>query len=71
MKTRFRRRPVTPDSSLAGAPRQALIFTTMDLSHMAPGPRLAAENGRIIVGLLVGLPLSLSLWILLLMLARG
>jgi TctA family transporter len=43
----------------------------MDLSHVAPGPRLTAENGRIVVGLLVGLPLSLSLWFLLFLLARG
>jgi hypothetical protein len=43
----------------------------MDLSHVAPGPRLAAENGRILVGLLVGLPLSLGLWFLLFLLARG
>jgi TctA family transporter len=45
-----------------------LIFTAMDLSHVAPGPRLAAENGRIVVGLLVGLPPSLGIWALLWML---
>jgi hypothetical protein len=36
----------------------------MDLSSVAPGPRLAAENGRILIGLLAGLPLSLGLWLL-------
>jgi len=59
MNGRFRRRP------------RALVFTAMDLSHVAPGPRLTAENSRIVAGLLFGLPISLGLWLLLLMLAFG
>lgn len=71
MRARFPRWPVASPSSAAGRRPEALVFTAMDLSHVAPGPRLAAENGRILVGLLVGLPLSLGLWFLLFLLARG
>lgn len=70
-RVRFPRWPVASPSSATGRRPEALIFTAMDLSHVAPGPRLTAENGRIVVGLLVGLPLSLGLWFLLLMLVRG
>jgi len=51
--------------SAAKSPRKPLLYTAMDLSHVAPAPRLAAENGRILVGLLVAAPLSLGLWVLL------
>lgn len=46
--------------------RDPLIFTALDLSHVAPGPRLAAEDGGIVAGLMVGLPLGLGLWAVLL-----
>jgi TctA family transporter len=67
MKTPSTRWPATPTSA-TGQRREPLLFTAMDLSHVVPGPRLAAENGRILIGLLAGLPLSLGLWLLLLML---
>lgn len=63
--------PVAPPSSSTGRPREPLVYTAVDLSHVAPGIRLAAENGRILTGLLIGLPLSIGLWALLLMFALG
>lgn len=62
--------PVSP-SSVAKPPRNPLLYTVMDLSHVAPAPRLAAENGRILVGLLVAAPLSLGLWALLWVITVG
>ena len=70
-KARFPRRPVASPSPAAGRRQEPVVFTAMDLSHVAPGPRLVAENGRIMAGLLIGLPLSLALWILLLTFALG
>lgn len=45
-----------------GQPRPPWIYTALDLTHVAPGPRLRAENGRFMTGLIVALPLSLGLW---------
>lgn len=52
-------------------PRAPLVYTAMDLSHVAPGPRLAAENGRILIGLLIAAPISLGFWVLLWAIAFG
>lgn len=63
------RRPVAPPPSATGREREPLVYTAVDLSHVAPGMRLAAENAGILTGLLIGLPLSIGLWAVLLMLA--
>lgn len=62
--------PVSPWSA-ARPRRKPLVYTAMDLSHVAPAPRLAAENGRILIGLLVAAPISLGLWALLWVLTVG
>lgn len=51
--------------------RAPLFYTAMNLSHVAPGPRLAAENGRILQGLLIAAPLSLGLWLLIWIIVAG
>lgn len=56
--------PVSPWAA-AKPPRKPLVYTAMDLSRVAPAPKFAAEDGRILVGLLVAAPLSLGLWALL------
>ena len=71
MKGRSPVRLLRSDPPGAAVPPRARVFTAMDLSHVAPGPRLAAENSRMIAGLLFGLPVSLGLWVLLFLLAVG
>ncbi len=54
-----------PGTAGVGARGKPRIVTAVDLSHVAPAPRLAAEERGFVMGLLVGLPLSLCLWALL------
>jgi hypothetical protein len=43
----------------------------VDLSRVAPGPRLIAEEAGPFIGLLVGLPISLALWALIWVVVTG
>ncbi|MBB5986130.1 hypothetical protein [Sphingobium lignivorans] len=39
------------------------LSTTLDLSAVMPAPRIIARDPAVLMGLMIGIPTSLSLWV--------
>lgn len=65
------RADMSAQGDAARFPDPPLIYAAVDLSRVAPGPRLVAEDTAPFIGLLVGLPISLALWALIWTLVAG
>ena len=55
-------KPSAVPPTSGGGHRSPLIMTAVDLSHVAPGVRLGAEDDSFLTGALIGLAISLGLW---------